>query len=61
MKQTNKWLIVFNEILCNKILISNKIHFSHNYTKCFLTEPTISFGITFNTLNLTVLDKGLLI
>ena len=30
-----------------------------NNTNYFLTEPMISLGITFNTLNLTVLDKGL--
>lgn len=32
---------------------------NQNNTNYFLTLPIISFGITFNTLNLTVLDNGL--
>ncbi len=30
-----------------------------NNTNCFLTLPTISFGMTLRTLNLTVFDNGL--
>lgn len=32
---------------------------NQNKTNCFLTLPMISFGMTFKTLNLTVLDNGL--
>jgi len=46
-----------NEIYMQYI---NVLMLNQNKTNCFLTFPTISLGITFKTLNLTVLQRGLI-
>lgn len=38
----------------------NVLMLNQNKTNCFLTFPTISLGMTFKTLNLTVLQRGLI-
>ena len=51
---------MFNTInFCITIYLCFKYLSAQNKTNCFLTFPIISLGMTFKTLNLTVLDKGL--